>query len=173
MTTVAKTVAKTTATGRGKVDTKKVTGRRTLRFESFDEVLTDAEKMADLDGATIGNWSKGQIYKHLAKSLDMMIDGPPFVVPLPMRLAFRLLMMKRMLTHTLTPGFKLPKRAAHMVPDATSTEEGLAMLRNAVARVNGTSQRGLHPGFGKISQQQWDAFQLRHCEMHLSFIVPS
>ncbi len=154
------------------IDTAKVTGRRTLRFESFNAVLAEAERLAAIRTRTLGNWSLGQILKHLAKSIDMMIDGPPFVLPWPMRIVMTLLMKKRMLSRTLPAGFQLPVKARHMVPEPTDTDEGLKLLRAAVLRVNKTEQRGLHPAFGKMGPGQWDQFQLRHCEMHLSFVVP-
>jgi hypothetical protein len=155
------------------IDTRKVAGRRTVRYESFDEMLADAERLAASPCRTLGNWSLGQIFQHLAKSLDMMIDGPPFVMPAPLRVVMRLLMKRRMLSQTLTPGFKLPQKAARYLPDPTTTEEGLQLLRVAVQRVNQTQQRGLHPAFGKMGPGEWDQFQLRHCEMHMSFAMPA
>lgn len=155
------------------VDTRKVTGRRTLRYNTFDELLADAERLAASDTRTLGNWSLGQILQHLAKSLDMMIDGPPFLLPAPLRLFMRVFMKKKMLSATLSPGFKLPKRAGRYLPGSTTTEEGLRLLRAAVQRVKGTAQRGPHPAFGKMGPGEWDEFQLRHCEMHMSFVVPA
>jgi hypothetical protein len=157
----------------GNVDTKRVKGRRTIHYDSFDDVLADAERLADMETKSLGNWSLGQILKHLSLSIDMMIDGGDFLMPAPLRFVLRLLMKKKMLSRTLSPGFKLPKKASRFIPPPTSTEEGLSLLRTAVQRVKSTSQRGLHPGFGKLTQQEWDEFQLRHCEMHMSFIVPA
>jgi hypothetical protein len=101
----------------------------------------------------------------------MMIDGPPFLVPAPLRLFMRMFIKQKMLRATLSPGFKLPKRASRYLPELTTTEEGLRLLRVAVHRVKGTAQRGLHPAFGKMGPGEWDEFQLRHCEMHMSFVV--
>jgi hypothetical protein len=155
------------------VDTKRVIGRRTVHYNTFDDLLADAERLAVSQTKSLGNWSLGQILKHLSLSIDMMIDGGEFSLPAPVRFVMRLLMKKRMLSRTLSPGFKLPKKASRFIPPPTSTEDGLRMLRAAVQRVKGTSQRGLHPAFGKLTKHEWDEFQLRHCEMHLSFIVPA
>ncbi len=59
-----------------------------------------------------------------------------------------------------------------MIPGPTSTKEGLELLRNAVKRLSETAERAPHGGFGRITNEEWDAFQLRHSEMHMSFIVP-
>ena len=154
------------------VNTRQVQGRRAVRYETFGELLVDAEKLAKVPTQTLGNWSVGQIYRHLAVSINSMIDGPPFTLPAPFQWLLRVFLKKRMLTRTLDPGFKLPQRAAAMIPAPTSIEEGLDLLRHAVRRINGTDERAPHGGFGRITKEEWDAFQLRHCEMHMSFIVP-
>src|SRR5690349_4534042 len=97
------------------VNTSKVTGRRSVRYESFDEVLADAERLATVPVQTLGNWSQGQIYNHLAMAIDTMIDGPAFMFSAPVRWVARTFLKKRMLTRTLDPGFKLPRNAERMV----------------------------------------------------------
>ena len=50
-------------------------GRRTLRYESFDEVMPDVERL--LDGhTTVGNWTLAQICHHLAAVLRRHVDLP-------------------------------------------------------------------------------------------------
>jgi hypothetical protein len=155
------------------VNTKKVTGRRKLRFENYEEVLTDVEQLAAGEVRSLGNWSFGQILKHLAVAVDSMIDGGPFNLPAPVKFIMNLLMKKRMLTRRLSPGFKLPKSAQALVPDETSVEEGIELLRVAIDRLHKETKRAPHGAFGVLSPVEWDQFQLRHCEMHLSFVVPA
>ncbi len=59
------------------INTKQVTGRRVVRYESFDEILADAERLAVVPTRTLGNWSIGQIFSHLAKSSDVLIVARP------------------------------------------------------------------------------------------------
>ena len=56
------------------VDTKKVTQRREVRYDSYDDLLSDAEHLASGDVQTVGNWTLGQIFQHLAKTLNSSID---------------------------------------------------------------------------------------------------
>ena len=72
------------------VNTKIVTGRRKLRFESYEEVLTDVEHLAAGEVRLLGNWSFGQILKHLALAVDSMIDGGPFNLPAPVKFLMNL-----------------------------------------------------------------------------------
>ena len=69
-----------------------------------------------------------------------MIEGPPFQLPWPLRVIMTWIMKKRMLTQMLPAGFLVPKTAqAKMIPAATTTAEGLELLRAAVRRIQGTA----------------------------------
>lgn len=157
------------------IDTTKVSGRRQVRYDSYDDLLADAERLAGIEVRSLGNWSYGQVLDHLARSIHAMIDGPGFSMPMPMRFVMRMLMMKKMVHQELPPGFKFPAKVATRFspPSDAAVETGLEALRGAIERVKTTDQRGMHPAFGTIKTSEWDAFQLRHCEMHMSFIVPA
>ncbi len=70
------------------INTKQVSGRRAVRYEPFDEILANAEHLAARPTQTLGNWSVGQIFCHLAKSADVLIDdvdqrGQDSFMPIP------------------------------------------------------------------------------------------
>jgi len=67
------------------ITTNHVQGRRTVRYESFDDILADAEQFAAIPTRTFGNWSVGKIYQHLANAADVLIDGAPFSAPMSIR----------------------------------------------------------------------------------------
>ena len=73
-------------------------------------------------------------------ALDSSIDGTDFKLPLPARFVMKTFMKKKFLTQPLPPGFKAPKE---FTPAETPTEEGLAALREAVARQGRESDRAL------------------------------
>ena len=156
------------------VQTKSVKGRRTVSYQSFDDLLEDAEAMAHGVVQTLGNWSLGQIFQHLASALESSIDGFSFKAPLHVRLVAPFL-KKRFLKKPVPAGFQLPAAGqAQLVPAATvSTAEGLDALRLAVSRTESESKRAIHPVFGRLSKQESDQLQLRHAEMHMSFVVPA
>ena len=152
------------------INTKKVTGRREVRYNSMDEMLADAERLATSEVRTLGNWSQGQIYEHVARGLDTSIDGVDFSLPAPVRWMLSLLMKRKFIYDSLPAGFKATGK---VVPDETSTELGLESLRKAVERQKNESSRIKHPAFGNITREEWDQFNLRHAELHMSFIVDS
>lgn len=151
------------------VDTTKVKGRRQVHYGSYADLLADAEQLAKTKVKTLGNWSYGQILKHVAQSTDSSIDGSGFALPAPIRWVFTLLMKRKYLTQPIPAGFKAPKQ---FQPPEVSVEDSLADLRKAIARQNTEEKRAMHPAFGKISKDEWTQFNLRHAEMHMSFIVP-
>ena len=119
------------------VDTKKVTARREVHYDSYGELLADAERLASADVQTVGNRTLGQIFKHLAQALDSSIDGTDMKFHWLMKRVFLLFMSKeKVLNEPISPGFKIPKKGeAQFSPDpGISTEEGLASLRAGIER---------------------------------------
>ncbi|MFO1043270.1 MAG: DUF1569 domain-containing protein [Planctomycetaceae bacterium] len=150
------------------VNTSKVQGRRQVQYDSYEDLLADAEQLANSNVKTLGNWSFGQILLHVAQSTDSSLDGSGFALPAPVRWIFTLLMKQKFLTKPIPAGFKAPKR---FQPQELSVEESIVELRKAIARQYTEEQRAMHPAFGMISKEEWTQFNLRHAEMHMSFVV--
>ena len=154
------------------VNTKAVVGRRTLRFESLDDISADLSQLEGKRLKALGNWSVGQILAHLAVPMNGAIDGLKFVAPWYVRLMARVF-KRKFLTGTMPPGFKLPKEMeSELIPKATGVEEGFAILRGAIQRLKTETDRKPSPVFGPLTIEEWNQMNCRHCELHLSFIVP-
>ncbi|MDA1055592.1 MAG: DUF1569 domain-containing protein [Planctomycetota bacterium] len=156
------------------VNTKTVAGRRKLRFNSFDDLRAEAERLAGSEVKMLGNWSLAQIFKHLAEGLNSTIDGSSFKPPLFVRLVAGVFMKKKFIYKEIPSGFAIPKDAqAQFLPkEDIETEAALTELQAAIERVKSTDKRAQHPVFGKVTREEANNFQLRHAEMHLSFAVP-
>jgi hypothetical protein len=155
------------------VDTRSVTGRRALRFSDFDQLLAEAEHLAGSATHTLGNWSLGQILKHLAVGMHMSIDGNPFDAHFLTRVVARLFYRRRLIYKRMSPGIRLPPAMEEqLVPGPTNIDEGLDSLRTAIARLTAASTRAPHPILGRMTAAEWQQFHLRHAELHLSYIVP-
>ena len=155
------------------VETAQATGRCTLRFNNFDEILDHVHALAARPTRQLGNWSLGQVCQHLGTSMEQCASAERlFAVSLKWRI-FGRLVRGRVLKKGLPSGFKLPPEgAAVLVPPPVSVEQGLATLKQGMASLEKTSRRVPHPVFGAMNVDQWHQFHLRHAEMHLSFIVP-
>ncbi len=154
------------------VNTAKVEGRRKLDFASLEEVLADADRLGSGPVKVLGNWSAGQIFRHLALTCNGSIDGIPMTLPWYFRLMARIF-KKKLLAGPMPAGFSLPSKGAEaLAPPLTSTEEGLADLHAAVARLQQEPHRARHPAFGELSREEWDKIHLHHASLHMSFLVP-
>jgi len=155
------------------VNTAKVEGRRKLKFASYEELLADVDRLTAAPVKTLGNWSPGQIFRHLARAYNSSIDGFTVIFPLPMRVLGRLF-RKKLLTMQMPAGIKLPASGAKaLFPPETSTEEGAAELRDAISRLQREPARVPHPALGTLTREEWDKVHLSHANLHLSFLIPN
>jgi hypothetical protein len=155
------------------VETAKVTGRRKIRYANLDEMLADAERLQAGGYRRLGNWSLGQIAKHLADGMKVALDGSPVKAPVLIRFVASRFLKKRALRQ-LKPGFKLPKKfAARLEPPQTEDAAGVDHLRDTIHRWKSEAQRHEQPFFGPLTDEEWDQFVLRHGELHMSFLLPA
>lgn len=154
------------------IDTAKVEGRRQLKFNTLDDILAELERLNQSKLRPLGNWSAGQILRHLAVPMDWCLDGAKVTAPWYVRL-FGWFMKNRFLRNPMPAGFALPEATAkYLVPEETSWEEGLRLVRASIQRLKAESQRHPSPFLGELTREQWDQLHCRHAELHLSFLVP-
>jgi hypothetical protein len=154
--------------------TSKVTGRRELHFGSLEDIRADVEKLASArEIKTLGNWSAGQVFQHLSLVMHKSIDGFQAQFPWIVRALMGLLMKKSVLNKPMTAGFKLPSSAAkELIPAETNLEQGLQSIRQGIQRLQTETKRVNSPFLGKMTLQDWTQLHCRHCELHLSFLIP-
>ncbi|MEX0979336.1 MAG: DUF1569 domain-containing protein [Pirellulales bacterium] len=153
------------------VDTRNVKGRRELHFANYGQLLDDVHTLAAGPTRPLGNWSLGQILQHLAKAMNMAIDGPPFKPAWIVRMLGPFF-KNRVISRPMSPGFRLPKNGAALIPAESDVAAGVAAIEKAVARLEQNPDRKPHFVFGPMTRDEWDQLQFRHAEMHLSFITP-
>ena len=153
--------------------------RRQLRFQTLDDVEQDCRMLMDRGYTALGNWNLAQTCLHLNEWMRYSIDGYPRTW-LPMRFVFwlvRLTMGRRMLKKILREGFKpgtptlgATVFAADSQPDLEAVNELVATIQRMQAH-NGAFLRS--PLFGDMTREEVEALELRHCEHHLSFLIPA
>jgi hypothetical protein len=163
------------STATAPIDTAKVTGRRALHFNSLEDILAEVDRLASgREITTLGNWSAGQIFEHVARNMDKCIDGYDHKLPAIMRFILGLTMKSRLMNEPMAPGFKLPRKAAvELVAPATSMEDGLAHIRKAIHRLQTDPNRVPSPFLGPMTREDWDKIHCRHAELHFSFLIPA
>ncbi len=148
-------------------------GCRTLRFQSIDDMLSEAMKIAawEREGSlrTSGTWTAGQTFGHLAAWMSYPYDGYPISVPWFVRLLMPL-MKNRVLTGKMPAGRRIPGvRGGTTATEVLPLDEGLRRFTSAAERLRRTTPSMRNPLFGKLTHAEWIALNLRHAELHFSF----
>ncbi|HVX14070.1 MAG TPA: DUF1569 domain-containing protein [Pirellulales bacterium] len=155
------------------IDTRAVSGRRKLHFDSLDDMVVDAEKLvASAQTKMLGNWPLSQLLTHLAIAINGSIDGISARAPWFIRMLAPLI-KRRLLKNGMSAGFRLPKKVEPaFFPTADSPQQALDQLRAAVRRTHTERMTARHPVLGKLTHDEWTRLHLRHGELHLSFALP-
>jgi hypothetical protein len=146
----------------GLVDTGKVAGRRSLRFESTDQVMAEVDRLVEAEHAgrlkRLGNWTLGQALGHLSVWGRVQLHGRAHQGPV-------LPQMDAAAAET-----EISECA-----DAGRREDSGRRGRNvgdrAMDRLKSEAPTALNVIFGPLSHEEWIAINLRHAELHLGFFI--
>ncbi len=151
--------------------------RRQLRFETFDEVVRDAENLQANGYDRAGNWDLAQVAGHLAEWLRFPIQGFPSI-PLiirPVLWLVRTTSGRKMREKIIANGFKAGGQTiAKTVPQAGGDPAAAVMaLQDSIERFKAyTGEIHPSPVFGAMTKDEAVQLQLAHAAHHLSFLVP-
>ena len=153
--------------------------RRDLKFDNFDDVKAEMQRLLSQGYTKHGNWNLAQTCMHLHDWMRYPMDGfpkPPFF----MRILFFLFKItgasRRMAKNILENGFKPGTPTA---PDTVHTaagksdEEAVATLKETIDRFR-SHNGAFHdsPLFGSVDKPTAEKVQLLHCAHHLGFLEP-
>ena len=150
--------------------------RRSLQFATIDDLLAEIERIlaADKDGRlrALGAWTPGQVLGHVAAWIDYGYEGYPMRPPPWFLRMFLRWQVKKYLRQGMPSGVRIPKVEGGTYGTAVlSTEAGADRLRRALARLQtGEPAKYDSPAFGPMSHADRIQFNLRHAELHLSFL---
>lgn len=158
------------------VDTGSVAGRRILRFESLDQAIAEADRLAGAERAgklkRLGNWTLGQALNHLATWAEFAYTGAPLKPPFFIRWILRM-RKKQFLYGPMRAGVKIPGVAGGTLATEPMPLEGaLDRYRRALERLKVEEPRAPHPIFVTLNHEEYTAINLRHAELHLGFFAP-
>jgi hypothetical protein len=150
--------------------------RRKLCFETIGDALAEIERIvaAERSGALkhVGNWAPGQIMGHVAAWINYSYEGypvrrPPWFIRVILRW-----LVKKYLRDGMRPGVRIPGIEGGTVGiEPLSTAEGAERLRRALERLaSDEPARYDSPAFGAMSPADRIQLNLRHAELHLSFL---
>lgn len=154
--------------------------RRAVSLQSLDALdaeISTIERAANIrdggEGARVsGNWSIGQIFQHLARTIECFYAGAESGASFPAR-TLSLATRKMTLARPMATGAPmLPECEEVITPDAVVwTDVGAAVLRAQLARLAAREiNPHAHPRLGSLAHEDWVRLHLRHAELHLSFV---
>jgi hypothetical protein len=145
-------------------------GRRTLRFQSLDEIMPDIERL--LQGhTTVGTWSLAQICRHLATVSRRVVDLPASTPSDPSQWVGEDRKREVLASGSIPEGLPSPPE---IQPTETLDErEEAEGVRAAIAHYKASPGPVIpHRIFGPLTKAEWDQLQLIHYAHHLSFAIP-
>lgn len=160
------------------INTRKVVGRRKLRFETLAQMRSDVEACIAAERAgrlvRLGNWELGTMLGHLAFWIEAPYENyarvprPPGVVGLIAKL-FRGMILKK----GMGAGMKVGRAPGGTYGlETMTTDDGAARLAAAMAKLDAGPPGIPNIVFGPMTHEEWKALNLRHAELHLSFLKP-
>jgi hypothetical protein len=159
------------------IDTGKVAGRRTLRFESIDQMQAEVNRLVEAERAgrlrRLGNWTLGQTLGHLASWMEYGYNGfPSLKVPFFIRWILRLRKQK-FLYGQMRPGARIPGvKGGTLAIEPVPLDEALGRFQRVSERLKTEAPTVPSPALGRLTHEESIALSLRHAELHLGFLVP-
>ena len=144
---------------------------RDLQFENLDAAVDDARALLASGYVCHGNWSLGQICRHLTLVQDPSIDGYPAWMSLFAPL--RPLMRRWLLPKLLGPDSPRGIRTAPMFvpPDNLDDAAEVEAFSASVERlINHSGEFAPHPAFGRMPRDRILEIHAAHAAHHLRFL---
>ena len=150
--------------------------RRKIRFNSFEQILADAEKILDSKHVEcLGNWTPGQIFEHLAKSFRSSMHESKAVLSIWRRIIAKIV-KPFVLRFGLPSGVQIEPAskvaADKFMPRAkVTTEEDFELLKQVIGKLSTEPMTARQNLFGHMSSKDWEMMHCRHAELHLSYLL--
>lgn len=153
--------------------------RRKLSLTGVDQIMPEVDRLLSAGYEPAGNWSLGQVCKHLCEAMKGSVEGYPSI-PFPNNVILGLLrplmgakFKKRILTlNEMQSGIRLPDKFVPTpgLDDRAEAEALRGMIRMYAAHAGAMAA---HPMFGSMTRDEWDRLHAIHAALHLGFLVPS
>lgn len=154
-------------------ETKDGSDLRTLSFRGLNEAMDDVRNLLDVGYFKHGNWTLGQICRHLRLVQDPSLDGYPKWMSL---FAFlRPLMRRILLPKALGPNPPRGIRTMGMYEPGDPTDDRQEVDRFIASCERFMAHSGnyhIHPAFGRLNRNDLEQVHAAHASHHLRFLEP-
>ncbi len=146
--------------------------RRRLTLDHLGDAILRAKKLLETGYTKSGNWSLGQMCCHLRKTIESNMSGYPLwmtILGYPLRPLLRYFLLPRLLSGKSPNGVRTA--GIFIPPQDLDDSAEVELFAHCVAGVHKSSDRlHAHPGFGAMSQDEFNRFHAAHAAHHFSFL---
>ncbi len=156
--------------------TSAMPNRRQLRFHKLGDLAAELARIEQAEQAgelsAVGNWTPGQILGHVAAWIHYGWDGFPVQAPPWFVRWYLRWQLPKMLDKGMPSGVRIPGVEGGTTGiEPVEFGEGMSELRRGIERLEGGDPPTHHsPAFGEMSLEDRIQLNLRHAELHLSFL---
>ncbi|MFI4873708.1 MAG: DUF1569 domain-containing protein [Blastopirellula sp. JB062] len=144
---------------------------RSLKFDSLDAAVDEAHSLLAAGYERQGNWSLGQICRHLTLVQDPSVDGYPRWMSLFafLRPAMRTWLLPKLLSEDSPRGIRTA--SIFQPPVELADADEVDRFAQSVARLHAyPGQYAPHPAFGRLPREQILEIHAAHAAHHLRFL---
>jgi len=146
---------------------------RTLQFSTLNEAVEEVHRLQASGYVAQGNWSLGQICRHLRLVQDPSVEGYPAWISLFafLRPIMRRLLLPRVLSANPPRGIRTMSsfEPGDNLDEAEEVERFVASV-NRFSAHDGPYHP--HPAFGRLAPEQLERVHASHAAHHLRFLTP-
>jgi hypothetical protein len=155
------------------INTAKIT-RRAVRFDTIDQALAEAARITALQKSNAaqyaGNWDASQIINHVAAWAEYAYTPNPMRAPWFVKLLLRP-MKSRFLNKGLPAGRHIPKiPGGTLATEKVPIDAALERFQKIFTRLKTDPPTQPSPVFGTLTHEEAIKLNLRHAELHMSFV---
>ena len=145
---------------------------RELSFGTYREILDDIQHLRTADCEQLGQWTLGQICKHMSYYLRGSLEGYPFMMPWIVRKLFGPPLLRRVFAKRQMPrgGRTIPQSVPQSdIDETTAIDETLELLERLESH---TDEVHPSPLFGHLTPDQCRQLHCLHAAHHLQLLMP-
>lgn len=148
--------------------------RRELTLKNLDDAVLECRRLLATGYQSTGKWTLAQMCNHLRLTMQASMQGYPAwmtILGLPLRPLLRRFALPRLLAGNSINGVRT---AGMFVPlDNLDDATELDQFEKCVCEFKQSSgPLHAHPGFGRMSHEEFNQFHAAHAAHHLSFLAP-
>ncbi|TWT80363.1 hypothetical protein CA13_17760 [Planctomycetes bacterium CA13] len=146
---------------------------RKLRFNDLDAAVEEAMSLLRTGYERQGNWSLGQICRHLILVQDLSVNGIPKWMSLFafLRPVMRQFLLPKLIRGDSPRGIRTP--SVFVPPADLDDAREVESFARSVAQLNShVGEYAPHPAFGQLTREQILEIHSAHAAHHLRFLIP-